>query len=94
MIDDREFARSSIDPTMLDYAKSIFDEDAFGNVDLDRAITDYLVDLATEIKTITDSFRNPAAHANVMSYEKAETCANYLIKAKKLICKFVEKIKQ
>ena len=94
MIDDGEFARSSIDQTMLDYAKSIFDEDAFGDVDLDRAITDYLVDLATEIKTITDSFRNPAAHANVMSYEKAETCANYLIKAKKLICKFVEKIKK
>ena len=94
MIDEGEFNRSSIDPTMLDYAKSIFDEDVFGNVDLDRAITDYLVDLATEIKTITDSFRNPAAHANVMSYEKAETCANYLIKAKKLICKFVEKIKK
>ena len=94
MIDEGEYNRSSIDPTMLDYAKSIFDEEAFGNVDIDRAITDYLVDLATEIKTITDSFRNPAAHANVMSYEKAETCANYLIKAKKLICKFVEKIKK
>ena len=93
MIDESGLNRSSIDKTMLDYVKTIFDEDVFGDVDLDRAITDYLVDLATEIKTITDSFRNPAAHSNVMSYHKAEACANYLIKAKKLICKFVEKIK-
>ena len=93
MVDEGEMNRSSIDQTMLNYAKSIFDEDAFGDVNLDRAITDYLVDLATEVKTITDSFRNPAAHSNVMSYHKAEACANYQNKTKKLICKFVEKIK-
>ena len=88
------FVHSTIDKSMLDYAKSIFDTNAFGSIDTDRAITDYLVCLATEIKTLTDSFRNPAAHSNVMSYHKAEACANYLIKAKKLICKFLEKLKE
>ena len=85
--------KAYIDKPMLDYLKSIFDKDSFGDLDLDRAITDYIVDLSTEIKSITDSFRNPAAHSNVMSCSKAEACANALIKAKKIICKFVEKIK-
>lgn len=91
--EDENRAKASIDKAMLDYLKSIFDKDAFGDLDLDRAITDYIVDLSTEIKSITDSFRNPAAHSTVMSCSKAEACANALIKAKKIICKFVEKIK-
>ena len=85
--------KATIDKTMLDYLKTIFDTNAFGELDLDRAITDYVVDLSTEIKSITDSFRNPAAHTNVMSCAQAEACADSLIKAKKLISKFLEKIK-
>ena len=85
--------KKMIDAPMLEYAKTIFREDAFGDVDIDRAITDYLFDLATEMKTITDSFRNPAAHSDVMSYKRAETCADYLFKDKKILCKFIEKIK-
>ena len=92
MVNDNDEHHSSIDDSMLAYIKTIFKENALGKIDRDRAITDYLIDLATEIKAITDSFRNPAAHANVMSYERAETCANYLIKSKKLIAKFLEKI--
>ena len=89
--------KSPIDKMMLEYLKTIFDLNVFGAMnagsDIDRAITYYIVDLATEIKSIADAFRNPAAHSNVMSCAKAEACANALIKAKKIICKFLEKLK-
>ena len=86
--------KPTIDEPMLEYVKSIFDDKAFGKIDVDRAITDYLVDLCREISSITDSFRNPAAHANIMSCVKAEKCADYLIKSNKIICKFMEKLKE
>lgn len=85
--------KADIDSTMLEYIKTIFKDDAFGDINIDRAITDYLVDLSRDIRSITDSIRNPAAHSNVMSCSKAETCANHLFKAQKLLCKFLEKIR-
>ena len=88
-----EKAISSIDEPMLEYLKSIFKEDAFGSVNVDRAITDYIISFAREIMTIIDTLRNPAAHSDMMSCYKAEACSDYLIKKKKIICKFLEKLK-
>ena len=84
---------SDIDITMFNYADSIFAEDAFGPFLRERAIIDYLVSFVTEIKSMVDSFRNPAAHADYMSDQKAELCIDYVIKSKKLIRKFIEKLK-
>jgi hypothetical protein len=92
MVSDCSKNITTIDASMLEYLKLIFKEEAFGDVNRDRAIVDYIVTFASEIKSIADAQRNPAAHSNVMSYYKAEMCANTLIKEKKLLCKFIEKI--
>ena len=71
----------------------ICQDDAFGDIDEERAITDYLVYFTQEIGAIADSLRNPAAHANIMTYKKAEVCGNYIIKVKKILKHFLEKLK-
>ena len=38
-------------------------------------------------------YRNPAAYADVMSIEKAELCGDYLIKERRVLYNFLDKIK-
>jgi hypothetical protein len=85
--------KPTIDRTMLEYLKVLFKEDVFEDFDRDNAIVTYIVNLTQTVSDIAKSFRNPAAHSAVMSYTKAEACANSLIKAKKIIRRFLEKIK-
>ena len=83
----------TVDATMLRYLKTITKEGAFGKVDGERAMTDYLFYLSDTVGTLAERFRNPAAHDVVMSRNHAEICGNYLIKVQKLIGKFLEKLK-
>ena len=83
----------TVDATMLQYLKTITKEDAFGNVDREREMTDYLFYLSDTVGTLAERFRNPAAHDVVMSRNHAEICGNYLIKVQKMIGKFLEKLK-
>lgn len=83
----------TIDKTFKEYLIALFTDDALGTINKERAIVDYIIDFSREIKCLTDSIRNPAAHGNVMSCAKAEECGNHLIKVKKLLLKFIEKIK-
>ena len=80
------------DKTMIDYIRFICKEEAFGTIEEERAITDYIVYFTQEIGSIADSLRNPAAHANIIKCEKAEVCGNYIIKVKKILMHFLEKI--
>ena len=77
---------------MLDYLNSIFKEDAFGEAKREREITDYIISLTQEVKAISDSLRNPAAHSETMKCQKAEVCGNYIIKVQRLLIDFLEKI--
>jgi len=83
----------TIDQTMLDYLNSIFKKDAFGEAKREREITDYIICLAQEVKSIADSLRNPAAHDQAMKIYKAEVCGNYIIKVQKLLFGFLSKLK-
>jgi hypothetical protein len=85
-------AKNKIDKTMIEYMQYICKDDAFGDIEEDRAINDYLVYFTQEIGSIAESLRNPAAHANIMKCEKAEVCGNYIIKVKKILKHFLEKI--
>ena len=83
----------TIDQTILDYLNSIFKKDAFGEAKREREITDYIISLTQEVKAISDSLRNPAAHDQAMKIQKAEVCGNYIIKVQRLLIDFLEKIK-
>ena len=82
----------AVDQTMLDYLNSIFKEDAFGEAKREREITDYIISLTQEVKSIADSLRNPAAHDQSMKIQKAEVCGNYIIKVQKILIAFLEKL--
>ena len=77
---------------MADYADTLFSKDAFGDVDRDRAIVNYLIDLASDVHTVKKQQRNPASHKNLMSCRHAEACGDYLLKVRKIIAKILEKI--
>ena len=83
----------TVDQSMLDYLNSIFKEDAFGEGMREREITDYIISLTQEVKSIADSLRNPAAHDQAMKIHKAEVCGNYIIKVQRLLIDFLEKVK-
>jgi hypothetical protein len=85
-------SKNKVDKTVIDYMKYICKDNAFGDIQEERAITDYLIYFTQEIGAIADSLRNPAAHANTMKCEKAEVCGNYIIKVKKILKHFIEKI--
>ena len=85
-------AKNKIDKTMIEYMRFVCKEKAFGDIEEERAITDYLVYFTQEIGSIADSLRNPAAHSNIMKCEKAEVCGNYIIKVKKILKHCIEKI--
>ena len=82
-----------IDDSALAYLKTIFKEEEFGNSNIDRAITEYICGFVEQTKTITELFRNPAAHSTRMSCYTAEITLDYLIKKNRLICDFLEKLK-
>ena len=87
---DYDKSGRGIDPYVLEYAKELFAGDAFGK-NRAKEIVNYLIDLATDTKTIMD-FRNPAAHHDIMTYDQAAITANYLVMIHKLIKHFLEKI--
>lgn len=85
-------AKGQIDKTMFDYLQTLFDRKVFASSNREREITDYIISLYQEVKTISDSLRNPAAHSEIMKCKRAEVCGNYIIKVKKLLIHFLEKI--
>ena len=70
-----------------------FSKEAFNPENRQKEIVNYLVDLASDVKTIMD-YRNPAAHGTTMTIKHAEVCGDYLIKVRKLIDSFLSKIKK
>lgn len=81
-----------IDETMASYLDRLFKLDAFSSENRNREIQHYIISLCQEVKSIADSFRNPSAHTNIMKYHRAEVCGNYIIKVKKLLRNFIDKI--
>ena len=90
---ENDTSKYMIDRQMFDYLNSIFKEDAFGEAKREREITDYIISLTQEVKAISDSLRNPAAHDRAMKIHKAEVCGNYIIKVQKLLFGFLSKLK-
>lgn len=90
--DEQTHATHTLDRAMLAYLDTLFSEDAFGTQRA-REIYGYILSLAQEVKTIADSLRNPAAHNAPMKCAKAEACGNYLIKTRRLLAGFLEKIR-
>ena len=84
--------KGQIDRTMYDYIKSIFRSEVFASSNLECEITDYMISIYQEVKSIADLLQNPAAHSEIMKCKRAEVCGNYLIKVKKLLIHFLEKI--
>ena len=85
-------SKGQIDKTMCQYLESLFDLNAFAKSNRESEITDYIISLHQEVKTISDSLRNPAAHSEIMKCKRAETCGNYIIKVQKLLISFLQKI--
>ena len=70
----------------------LFKKDAFSLSNRPTAIVDYIISIAQEVKTISDSLRNPAAHSSSMKCNRAELCGNYILKVQKLLIHFLDKI--
>ena len=83
----------TISKYMAKYADQLFSKEAFNPENRQKEIVNYLVDLASDVKTIMD-YRNPAAHGTTMTIKHAEVCGDYLIKVRKLIDSFLSKIKK
>ena len=83
-----------LDNSMVDYLDLIFKNDAFEGTDRRFEITNYILSFADKVHTIAEQYRNAAAHSEVIKCKRAETCGDHIIKVQKLLCKFVEKIKQ
>ena len=84
---------NEINKHVLAYVKEIFKDDIFEYAHYDSDLSNYLLDLANDTRTIIDR-RNPSAHGAFMSISEAEVCANYLMKVKKVIYRFISKIKE
>ena len=84
----------TIDKTMVEYFHTIFKPEAVSEEQREREITDYIVALTQEVKSIADSFRNPAAHIQKMKCARAEACGDAIIKVQKLLINFLDKIKE
>ena len=85
-------SQSHVDRQILEYLDFLFSAEAFDSSKRREEIQKYIIRFADDIYTIK-SYRNPAAHANVMSCKEAEICGDYLIKVRKLICDLISKIK-
>jgi hypothetical protein len=89
----KEKGRNEIDRTMLDYLDFSFgDNDFKGDLRM-QEINKYILSLVDDLWTISELYRNPAAHSRKMDCKKAEACGDYIIKVKKLLIHFLEKIK-
>lgn len=89
-----EGKKGQIDRTMYEYLNSIFRAGMFASSNRKEEITDYVISIYQEVKSIADSLRNPAAHSEIMRRKRAEVCGNYLIKVKKLLIHFLDKLKK
>ena len=81
-----------IDDNMASYLDCIFKKDAFSGGNREREILHYIISFYQDVQSIADSFRNPSAHTSMMKYHRAEVCGNHIIKVKKLLKHFVDKI--
>ena len=81
----------TIDPVMLEYARLLFREDAFENMDFDEGVINYLIDLDEDVNYIK-GFRNSADHGTVVNHTHAEVCGDALIKVYRIIGNFLDKI--
>ena len=81
----------TIHPLMKEYAKLLFNKDAFGTGDFEESIVNYLIDFAEDIKCIKD-IRNPADHGVVVNCSRAEFCSDVLIKVYKILTEFLDKV--
>ena len=88
---NRRQAKNKIDKTMIEYISYISKEESFGYLE-ERAISEYIIYLTQEVGSIADSLRNPASHSEIMKCARAEVCGNYVIKVKKILMHFLEKI--
>lgn len=57
-----------------------------------KEINKFLLDFCKDCNDICDAYRNKAAHSNVIMYNTAANCGEDLIKVKKLMRDFIEKI--
>lgn len=88
----KEKGRNEIDRTMLDYLDFSFgDNDFKGDLRM-QEINKYILSLVDDLWTISELYRNPAAHSRKMDCKKAEACGDYIIKVKKLLIHFLEKL--
>jgi hypothetical protein len=81
----------TIHPLMKEYAKLLFNKDAFGTADFEESVINYLIDFAEDIKCIKD-IRNPADHGVVVNCSHAEFCSDVLIKVYKILTEFLDKV--
>ena len=82
-----------IDPYMQEYARLLFRKDAFGEGDFDEMATNYLIDLAEDVRFIKD-IRNPADHEIIVNRKNAEVLCDALVKTPdyKILCELLDKI--
>ncbi len=86
--------RLSVNPYMLDYAETVFSEEAFPGPNRREKITEYLYYFATRTHAFADNVRNPSAHTNMVSYWKANYCANFVVLQDGFLIDFLRKIKR
>ena len=78
---------------MQEYARLLFRKDAFGEGDFDEMATNYLIDLAEDVRFIKD-IRNPADHEIIVNRKNAEVLCDALVKTPdyKILCELLDKI--
>ena len=52
----------------------------------------FITNFCDDCNDICEIYRNKAAHSDIISHDKAADCGAHLIKVKKMIREFVEKI--
>ena len=81
-----------INKHIVNYFDELLDDSIFSKKNRKNEIANYLIDLANDVKTIRLK-RNAGSHANSMTIDEAEVCADFMIKVKKIIYNFIIKIK-
>jgi len=84
---------SVVDESMVDYLDEIFKYDAFSSVNRRQEICEYIGTLSNAVFTIKEDYRNHAVHSKKMKCEKAQACGDQIIKVRRLLIDFLEKIK-
>lgn len=85
--------KTTFNPHFMRFADSLFKETAFSRGNRQEEMVAYLIDFRRQILEIASLYHNKATSQQPLSQIEAEICAEWIIKTKKLLPIFLNKIK-